>query len=359
MEVFIIMSGSVYEVPVLAYSNESKFSHESLPDDLSLWLYLGSKKIEYLQRKGSSYKQKTNWSSHLGLVDQWGTYHPIPEYETTIMEEYDRSVNGPLLNATWGQGIGYNAHSGGSTCTFDNIKGSKTWAGCVPVAMGQIMHYHQWPNGFNWSSMPNKLNSSNLNTPGQNNIALLLKHLGDQLGANWNCDKTSASNNNVKGVFNLNNYSASNPIDYSFDLVKNQTNQNRPVYISGSNKLEISYYINWTVFGIKIQIPKRYSYEGHAWVADGTKEHVVVTKVKDVVNDKEYITTNVSKYIHFNWGWNEAKKATNNNGWYYYDLFTPGFDTDENNLINYDDSFTSGIEPYNMKRKIITNIKPN
>lgn len=364
---FIAMSGSVYEVPVLAYSNDSKFSYDSLPEELSLWLYLGSKKIAYMQEKGSSYNHNSNWSDGLGLIDQWGNYHPAPEFETTILEEYDRSVSGPLLNALWGQGVGFNTNSPDLGCTGSFTRGSNAWAGCVPVAMGQIMHYHQWPNNHNWASMPNRLyrTGANVNIPsnGQNNIALLLRQLGNQLGASWGCDGTSASNSNVKGVFNLNSYNASNPIDYTFDLVKAQTTQNRPVYISGANEKVANYAIRWTIFGTKINVFKSYSYKGHAWVADGAKEHVVVTKVKNKSTNREFITTNVSKYIHFNWGWTEAEMSVQNpinyNGWYFYDLFYPGLDTDQNNLINFDDDYEEVTAPYNMRRKIITNIIPN
>lgn len=147
------------------------------------------------------------------------------------------------------------------------------------------------------------------------------------------------------------------------NLVKAQTTQNRPVYISGANEKVANYAIRWTIFGTKINVFKSYSYKGHAWVADGAKEHVVVTKVKNKSTNREFITTNVSKYIHFNWGWTEADMITtkpfNYNGWYFYDLFYLGYDTDNNNLINFDDDYEVDVAPYNMRRKIITNIIPN
>jgi|SRR5690606_11147058 len=68
---FVMMSGSVYEVPVLAYSTEGSVDIESMPDELSQWLFLGSKKIAYLQEKQSSYIE-TSWNNEVGLADQWG-----------------------------------------------------------------------------------------------------------------------------------------------------------------------------------------------------------------------------------------------------------------------------------------------
>lgn len=336
-----------------------------MPDELSQWLHLGSKKIAYLQEKKSSYVE-TPWSNELGLIDKWGNLHPVPEFEVTILDEYDENVKGPLLNALWGQGIGFNTNAPNLGCSAFR-SGTNAWAGCVPTAMGQIMHYHQWPNSYNFNTMPSRIyrsgSQNNLGTTGQLAVAELLRNLGIQLGATYKCDGTSATNDNVKGVFNTNNYSASNLMDYNYDVVKNQMAINRPVYISGMNEQITNYAIRWKVFGTPIRIFKSYSYKGHAWVADGTKQHVVVTNVKNLTTNKEYISTTKSKYIHFNWGWTEAdltqNNPTNSNGWYYYDLFEPGRDTNNDNLIDYDDDYQSTMAPFNMKRRIIINITPN
>jgi len=336
-----------------------------------LWFFIGSKKISYLQEKQSSYRQNLGWSNELGLVDRWGNYIPTPIFDVTVLNEYDQSVNGPLLKTLWGQGIGFNTYAPNFGCTGNTRIGSNAWAGCVPVAMGQIMKYHQSPNNYDWSSMPNRLYKSgtNLNVgnqnqyPGQHNLSWMLRQLGNQLGVNWGCDATGVSSDNVKGVFNTNNYQASNLYDYHFDYVKAQTELKRPVYISGANEKIANYGINWKIFGTKVKVFKSYSYKGHAWVADGTKEHVVITKVVERGTTKEWQTTNVSKYIHFNWGWTESDMLNQNprnyNGWYYYDLFYPGYDTDGNNLINYDDNYAHVVEPYTMRQRIIINIIPN
>lgn len=368
---FVAMSGSIYEVPILAYSTESEFDYENLPDDLSLWFFIGSKKISYLQEKQSSYKQDLGWSNELGLADQWGNFIPTPIFDVTILDEYDQSISGPLLNTLWGQGIGFNTYAPNLGCTGDTRRGSNAWGGCVAVAMGQIMKFHQAPNNYNWTSMPDRLfrSGSNLNVgaqnqfPGQHNLAWMLRQLGNQLGASWGCEATGASSDNVKGVFNANNYQASSQLDYHFEYVKAQTELNRLAYISGSNQRVTNYVISWKVFGTKIKAFHYYTYKGHAWVADGAKEHVVVSKTVERDTDREWIRTNVSKYIHFNWGWTESNmtgpKPTNCNGWYYYDLFYPGYDTDENNLINYEDDYIHSVDPYNMRREIIINIMPN
>jgi|SRR5690554_333035 len=363
---FIMMSGSVYEVPVLAYSSEGTIDIEDMPDELSQWLFLGSKKIAYLQEKQSSYKE-SSWSNELGLIDQWGNWHPAPEFEITILDEYEENIYGSLLNVLWGQGIGFNTFAPNLGCSGFRT-GVNAWAGCVPTAMGQIMHYHQWPTTYNWNIMPQRMFRSpnpldNIGTAGQIATAQLLRNLGHQLGATYQCDGTGASNNNVRGVFITNNYQASNLMDYQYDVVAGQMEINRPVYISGMNEKITNYAIRWKIFGTPIRLIKSYSYKGHAWVADGTKQYVVVSKVKNLDTGYESIHTNKSKYIHFNWGWTEADMPINNprnsNGWYYYDLFDPGRDTNNDNLIDYDDDYQSSIAPYNMKRRMIINITPN
>lgn len=55
----------------------------------------------------------------------------------------------------------------------------------------------------------------------------------------------------------------------------------------------------------------------------------------------------------------DYQKPSNYNGWYYYDLFSPGFDTDQNNIINYDDDYQENMGLFHMKRQMLINIKSN
>ncbi len=59
-------------------------------------------------------------------------------------------TNGHLLETAWEQENGYNQ-------SFPMLSnGRKAYAGCGPVAVGQIMYYFKHPSTFNWSGMTKK-----------------------------------------------------------------------------------------------------------------------------------------------------------------------------------------------------------
>lgn len=62
--------------------------------------------------------------------------------------ETNDEVHEPLLDTEWNQDGGYNM----SYPTYDGFQ--KYFAGCGPVAAGQIMRFHRWPERFNWDDMP-------------------------------------------------------------------------------------------------------------------------------------------------------------------------------------------------------------
>lgn len=41
-------------------------------------------------------------------------------------------------------------------CHYISYNGSnfQVYAGCVPIAMAQVMKYYQHPTNYNWSAMP-------------------------------------------------------------------------------------------------------------------------------------------------------------------------------------------------------------
>ncbi len=68
-------------------------------------------------------------------------------YASEIITETDLSISaaGPLLSTIWGQGCYYNKFSPED----DRGPCNNAWAGCVAVAMGQIMKYWNEPSASN------------------------------------------------------------------------------------------------------------------------------------------------------------------------------------------------------------------
>ena len=99
---------------VLAYSLESSLPHsEELPEHIAYWLDLYNNQTDYLLE------------------------HPDQARKPKKSQE---SV-GPLLTSAWGQGCYYNEY-----CPADNAGPCQhVTAGCVAIAMAQIMYYYKYP----------------------------------------------------------------------------------------------------------------------------------------------------------------------------------------------------------------------
>ena len=98
---------------VLAYSFTSSLSKETLPDPVAYWLELYNRQTDYLLEHPEQVR------------------HPLKSQASV----------GPLLTSAWGQGCYYN-----SACPSDNAGPCQhVSAGCVAIAMAQIMYYHKQP----------------------------------------------------------------------------------------------------------------------------------------------------------------------------------------------------------------------
>lgn len=151
---------------------------------------------------------------------------------------------GPLISSHWRQGKPYN----NSTPIKQDSTGTYVHCptGCGPIALGQIMRYHQWPTSFLWSQMPDTL-PSNIVT--ETTLSQFLYQLGSAALVDYQTDGT----NSFEPVLWLNllllyDYSATLKFPHSeSDAITSIRNLN-PVYMGGCKSGELF---------------------GHAWVADG------------------------------------------------------------------------------------------
>lgn len=156
---------------------------------------------------------------------------------------------GPLLTTTWHQGWPFNYFCP----TYIDDKGveQKYLAGCVPVAMGQIMAYHRHPANyggynFNWDYICSNTNI----TPRDTCKARLVRLIGAAAQVSYGPEGSGSNIVKARNAFIQ--------MGYTVSQVKSQgssTNQNiksaischEPLYFRGANAEE----------------------EGHAWVVDG------------------------------------------------------------------------------------------
>jgi len=123
---WVIVSNSDVGSKVLAYSETSSLNIKQAPVEFRWWLDSVSKILEDTNK-----------------AQRRGTLKHFRKLEPAFAVTPKRSSVGPLLKTAWGQGVGYNEE-----CPSDarSIEGNgKVPAGCIAVAMAQIMNYYAWP----------------------------------------------------------------------------------------------------------------------------------------------------------------------------------------------------------------------
>jgi uncharacterized protein (TIGR02145 family) len=284
---FMIVSGDDRVRPVLGYSFNGSFKHDDQPPAFIDWLNYYREQIQFLINNdlNAAENAREEWSVFTGS-----------EHDT---EGIFTSVNdiAPLLSTTWNQDCYYNNY-----CPADS-RGpcDKVWAGCVAVAMAQIMKYWEYPvvcnsipgyndsdnqysdgtlipnsnygwipainpTTYNWVNMPDELTYYSSSTL-KDAIAWLIYHCGVAAKMNYGPYSSSGSANYARNALvDLFKYSSEAQHIYSYDYdssewistIRNELDNGRPVYYTGNG-------------------PNG----GHAFVCDGYQED----------------------FFHFNWGW--------------------------------------------------------
>ncbi len=313
---FIILSADNRTFPILAFSESNNFSleEESYPSGLVEWLSLTKEGITSIRSKNTvqSDALKVVWKSFMSprIVD------PIDPNDCE--DEFEQV--GPLLTTRWHQRCGFNDFM--PTLNCDNVPCGRAFAGCVPIAIAQVMRYHEHPANYNWSSMPTTFGTTTTaSLISDIHDAITINIFGDEYPAiSYDCDGTGVDKDyNTAGVFtNKFGYSSANQGGYNYETVKQQLRRNQPVILGGGRDA------GWWIF---------HDYtDGHMWVCDGFRrsEHCIF-------DDHGNLITKIGRLsLHMNWGWVNGQ----HNGWYSFDNFNPG-------------DFT-----FNYQVKMVYNIKP-
>ena len=181
---FVILSADDCAKPILAYSTSGSFDPENIPAQVRYWLFTYENRIE------DAVSQQLEATSEIAA--QWEMLRSGHWSDAKASQTVS-----PLITAQWGQSSPYNA-----ACP------SNTLVGCVAVAMGQVMHYWQYPehgtgshsytyNGithsvdfsaatYNWSAMPNSCSSAN------SAVATLLYHCGVAIETSYTSSNSTA-----------------------------------------------------------------------------------------------------------------------------------------------------------------------
>jgi len=309
---FVVMSASELEKPILAYGNSGKFSLDDIEKSIGImnWIEQKHSKIHDLIKED---KEPEEW-----ITQQWiqGGVTPRRAAKTNIeksakasastFSNYTTYSKGPLLKTTWNQSSYskyYDAYN--NFVKYNNCSSGKTPAGCVAVAMGQIMKYHNWPNVYNIRSMPNYVDYNNYKDYNAINIAKMLKYIGEKVNMDYGCDGSGAYSENARRAFiSKFDYSTSELVEVNFNILKQNIDANKPVYMEGCRErktvevVRIRYkkFLWWRIKRIR-EVSYQTQYDKcHAWVVDGYS-----------------LRGEKNMRFHTNWGWGSS------GGWYDYE----------------------------------------
>lgn len=286
---FIIVSADDRVTPVLGYTFTGGYSDIDQPPAFINWMNQCKEQIGAVIIN--------DLATDPGIKEEWITLYDEPATKST------KAINEvlPLLTTRWDQNCYYNDHSpldASGPC-------GRAWAGCVAVAMSQIMKFWNHPatgyqipgyatgsdygclpdivsTSYDWVNMPDALTSSSTSNE-VDAVAELLYHTGVAVYMDYGADGSGAFSDDARNALvSYFNYSSSaqHLSRYSMSeeswvqLIMDELDNGRPVYYGGSGSI------------------------GHAFVCDGYQDPA---------------------FFHFNWGWSGAY-----NGYFYLNDLTPG-----------------------------------
>ena len=276
---FAMISNDTRATEVYAYSNEGNLNLGS-NNNVDYYLSLANDYLNYeiANSNRASFIPITPAPSdpenpeHYALVLHGDHYcHKMPINEViTGSFEY-------LLKTEWSQGTPYNNLCLAST-------GARVEAGCVAIALGQIMAYHKKPLSYNGHTYPwDLITQYPIIMPSWSvaqSVAELIHDIGVSAGIDyWN----GSSGTNINGARNaLSDFGYNHVMsNYSYNIITNNIDSGRPCYTQGDNNTL-----------------------GHAWVIDGYRSISTTYKYyTQTTLELCYIGIETLNYVHCNWGW--------------------------------------------------------
>lgn len=283
---FVQISADDAAYPILAFDLDQNINLDKEASNYNAWVESYKKQIEYIRNNNlqASVKVRKLWKE-------------LERGNTTIAKGKSKE---PLLLSNWNQDALYNEQ-----CPEDiNGPGGNAYAGCVAIAMGQILYYYRYPNqgngshsyfhnvygtqtanfgntNYNWNQMTNSMSSG-----GNFQIAQLLYHLGVSVDMGYSASGSGA-------------YSGT-----AASALKTYFNYQNSVELKDKDNYTYSEWINMITTSLNSNIPLYYhgfddqGGGGHAFNLDGYQG---------------------SNHFHFNWGWGSSY-----NGYYYLNALNPG-----------------------------------
>ena len=272
---FVIISADDCETPIIAYSHEGRFDPDKVPVQMEDHLQDFAARIQY------------GIDNHMEADELTARQWECVKATGRLHEQKNTKSVAPLLTSKWHQGCLYN-----SLCPEMQGPCDHAEAGCVAVAMGQIMHYWKYPatgwgshsyinlgatisadfgnTTYDWEHMPDSLTEASTDAEIEA-VATLLFHCGVSVDMKYKPEGSGA--NSADACDALIRY-----FNYSKRLHKEKRTDysNEEWLLMLKNCLDLQQPVHYTGYGAQ---------GGHAFVCDGYDG-----------ND----------LLHFNWGWGVA-----------------------------------------------------
>lgn len=304
---FAILSADKRLVPILAYSSDNNLADSSVnrPPALESWLNYVKENIESV-RSSNEAPTKEIQDEWRKLGNEENSYLKLksanPDPGPCCTSSYE--AHGPMLLTKWHQGCGFNSllpQENFIPGCMNAMDCDRAAAGCVAIAMAQVMKFHQRPTSYNWSLMPNKMPYSEP-FPTEPAKLILAIDAKDALNPVYTCDKGTGSTSS-QAAYVLKNkfgYSSATYSNYNYTTVLSNLSHNKPVILSGGS-----------------------GSDAHAWVCDGFRQSTGCT-YDDFGN---CIGASTSLYFHMNWGYDG-----NGDAWFAFNNFNPTIYGETNNF---------------------------
>lgn len=331
-EGFIIISAEKRINPILAYSYTNSFdlAEDRIPQGVISWMEFYRCLVDSVRNYDIRQDLiiKHDWSlvqtRSLKSIESTSPTTKSSSYGSYIyvigdpsLDHDDCGIDGqiltqsyyfapPLLSTTWDQSNGYNERTPYLNCF--NTGNGRAFAGCVTIAVGQVMLHHRYPNNYNWDAIYNFGNGYGAETNE------FIRSLAQELNSSYSCYATLSTIESALHVLKSKGYVTSNissvvrPGTIVFNL-----KQRRPVIFSGRDR------------GSSI---------GHMWVCDGIKSYT--NEICFVAGGSYDTRTELipdAQYYHMRWGY-----GGNYDGWFRSGSYHVG-----NNSFNYDVKIISDI----------------
>ena len=332
---FSIISADKRLDGVYAFVPEGSFRTDTI-DNPGLAIYLGMLEDYSIAEIGRIAKTQ---DSLLALYPQLAD---ALQGDTRASSTYDVAepwvnslIYGPFETPEWDQKKPYN-----NKCPL--INGEHAKAGCVAIATAQaVAHYkkpkthnghtYDWDNIWAYSNDPSSLTSEQ-RTKAEDDIATLVRRIGDLVKMDYGKDASGANSQKVEKCLETLGFKSGNYTSYDRDDIIASLKDGLLVYTRGC-------CFKKTTLGIA-------SYSGgHAWVIDGYVKQLQVINTYYTDTDRLASTkTNDRRYFHCNWGW-----GGDYNGFFrnqVYDAMNPAANHDDEIYGAETTRATSGKEYY-------------